>query len=112
MTDPTGLFHFAGTLRTVTRAGAHTFRGTYDPFAGTGEFLPLGMPSIVTLGWDGADAFTVRTDAHGCVTSIDLVLSVEAEKLRMHTGMSEHGRAQSIVKPRHAGEAMDFYYTK
>ena len=112
MTDPLGLTRFAAAIKTVTRVDAHTFHGTYDPFAGTGEFLPLGLPSILTLGWGGDDPFTVRTDAHGWVTSLDLVLSAKTETLRMHTSMSEHGKAQTIAKPKHSGEAMDFYYDK
>lgn len=112
MTDPTGLTHFITTIKSVTKVDAHTYRGTYDPFEGTGDFLPLGLPSILTLGWGGADPFTVRTDARGWVTSLDLVLTVKKETLRMHTGMSDHGKAQSITKPKHSGEAMDFYYDK
>ena len=112
MTDPLGLTHFVSTIRSVTRVDAHTFRGTYDPFAGKGEFLPLGLPSILTLGWGGNDPFTVRTDAHGWVTSLDLVLTVKDQTLRMHTQLTGHGKPQTITKPRHAGEAMDFYYDK
>jgi hypothetical protein len=110
LTDPTGLIHFTTTIKSVQRVDAHTYRGTYDPFEGTGEFLPIGIPSLTMLGWGGEDPFTVRTDARGWVTSIDLVLTVKKETMRMRTTMSDHGKSTSITKPKHSGEAMDFYY--
>jgi hypothetical protein len=112
MTDPTGLTHFAATIRSVDRIDPHTYRGTYDPFEGSGEFLPIGVPSIITFGQGGADDFTVRTDAKGWVTSIETVLTTKKATMRMKTTLSAHGKRSAITRPRSFGEAMDFYYDR
>jgi hypothetical protein len=109
--DPTGLKKFASTIVSVERTAPHSYTGRFDPDGkDTKSFLPVGAPSIVTIGMP-LSPFTITTDDQGWVTSISVVLTPsEGPKSTMTTTMSDHGKRLTISTPAHAGEAADFYY--
>ncbi|WP_444949112.1 hypothetical protein [Micromonospora ureilytica] len=112
--DPTGLKAFTSSIVSVSRVDPHTYTGRFDPHGDkdTTSFLPVGAPSIVSLGIRPSP-FTITTDAQGWVTSIKVELSPsEGPKLTMTTTMKDHGKPSKINAPARAGEAADFYYRK
>ncbi|MEU2611949.1 hypothetical protein ABZ570_10250 [Micromonospora sp. NPDC007271] len=111
--DPTGLKAFAASVTSVQPAGPHTYTGRFDPNGKDAKsFLPVGAPSIVSLGMP-LSPFTITTDDQGWVTSITVELTPsEGPKLTMTTTMSGHGKPLRIKAPARAGEAADFYYGK
>ncbi|MFI2648559.1 hypothetical protein [Micromonospora fulviviridis] len=110
--DPTGLKAFTSSIVSVERAGS-TYTGRFDPDGkDTKSFLPVGAPSIVSIGTP-LSPFTITTDDQGWVTSIRVELSPsDGPKLTMTTTMRDHGKPLKINAPAHAGEADDFYYRK
>ncbi|SCF35198.1 hypothetical protein GA0074696_4732 [Micromonospora purpureochromogenes] len=102
--DPTGLKTFTSTITSVQRTGPHFWTGRFDPDgANVQSFLPVGAPSIVSLGMP-LSPFTITTDDQGWVTSIKVELTPSAgPKLTMTTTMSGHGKAPQIKAPARAG---------
>ncbi|MFE9204726.1 hypothetical protein [Micromonospora sp. NPDC007230] len=111
--DPTGLKAFTSSITSAYRAGPNTYTGRFDPREGDARsFLPVGAPSIVSLGMP-LSPFTITTDDRGWVTSIKVELAPsEGPKLTLTTTMSGHGKPLKIKAPAKAGEAADFYYDK
>ncbi|XVV11253.1 hypothetical protein ACQP2X_41455 [Actinoplanes sp. CA-131856] len=107
MTDPNGVAAFTKSIGTVRKTGPRGFSGTFDPSAGSEDFLPIGAPSIWIIG--GTADFKAFTDANGWITRIDVQVN-NKETLKMTTTFSAHGKPVSVVKPKRVGEAMDFYY--
>ncbi|MEU1585875.1 hypothetical protein [Micromonospora sp. NPDC005710] len=111
--DPTGLKAFTSSIISVDRVDPHTYAGRFDPNGNsTTSFLPVGAPSIVSIGTRLAP-FRITTDDAGWVTSITVELSPnDGPKLTMTTTMKDHGKPLKINAPKGAGEAADFYYRK
>jgi len=112
MTDPTGLARFISTISSVERTGPHAYSGRFDPYAHGPRFLPIGAPSIVTIG-GGTAPFTATTDEQNRVVSIHIELSPSTgPKLVMTTTLSEPGKPLPTRAPPKASvrEAADFYY--
>ncbi|MET8088859.1 hypothetical protein [Micromonospora sp. NPDC005220] len=109
--DPTGLKAFTSSIVSVDRVDPHTYTGRFDPNGkDTTSFLPVGAPSIVSLG-ARLSPFTITTDDRGWVTSIKVELSPsDGPKLTMTTTMKDHGTPSQITAPKGAGEAAEFYY--
>ncbi|SCG65210.1 hypothetical protein GA0070609_4028 [Micromonospora echinaurantiaca] len=109
--DPTGLTAFTSSITSAHRTDQHTYTGRFDPDGkDTKSFLPVGAPSIVSIGTP-LSPFTIVTDDQGWVTSIRVELtSREGPTLTMTTTMSDHGKPLKISAPAHADEAADFYY--
>ena len=109
--DPTGLKTFTSAIVSAKRTGPRTYTGRFDPASTLSDaFLPVGAPSLVTLGMSVAP-FTVTTDGTGWVTSIAVELTPgEGPKLTMTTKMSAHGKALTVKAPAGAAEADDFIY--
>jgi hypothetical protein len=109
--DPTGLKKFTSAIVTVERTDPHSYTGRFDPDGkDTQPFLPVGAPSIVSIGMP-LSQFTITTDDQGWVTSIRVELTPsEGPKSTMTTTMSDHGKRLTIRAPARAGEAADFYY--
>ncbi|RKN35582.1 hypothetical protein [Micromonospora musae] len=111
--DPTGLKAFTSSIASVDRTGPNTYTGRFDPDGeDTKPFLPVGAPSIVSIGTP-MSPFTIITDDQGWVTSIKVELTPgNGPKLTMTTTMSGHGKPVKVSPPADAGEAADFYYDK
>ncbi|MCG5460802.1 hypothetical protein AB0K35_07765 [Micromonospora sp. NPDC053740] len=111
--DPTGLKAFTASIVSVDRVDPHTYTGRFDPTGkDTTSFLPVGAPSIVSIGVR-LSPFTITTDDQGWVTSIKVELSPsDGPKLTLTTTMKDHGKSLKINAPARAGEAADFYYGK
>ncbi|MFE9690129.1 hypothetical protein [Micromonospora sp. NPDC005806] len=111
--DPTGLKTFTATITSVQRTGPYTYTGRFDPDGkDTKSFLPVGAPSLVSLGMP-LSPFTITTDDQGWVTSIKVELTPsKGPKLTLTTTMSGHGKPLKIKAPAGAGEAADFYYDR
>jgi hypothetical protein len=110
--DPTGLGTFIAAIWSVRRIAPDTYSGMFDPNQSSDAFLPVGAPSLVSLGMPQAP-FTIKTDEQGWVTSIavELVPSTGA-KVTMTTELREHGRRLSIKPPSRSNvvEADDAFY--
>ncbi|MBB5866985.1 hypothetical protein F4553_000364 [Allocatelliglobosispora scoriae] len=115
MADPTGLVKFTSMIGTVQQSGPNAYKGTFSPAtSGLKPFIPLGAPSIVSLGVYSAD-FTATTNAQGWVTSITIeVQAAKGPALTMTTDLSGHGTKLGIKAPPKSkvDEAADIYYEK
>ncbi|MET7751012.1 hypothetical protein [Micromonospora sp. NPDC005367] len=111
--DPTGLKAFTSSIVSAERTGTHTYTGRFDPDGkDTKSFLPVGAPSIVSIGTP-LSPFTITTDDQGWVTSVRAELSPSGgPKLTMTTTMKDHAKPLKITAPADADEAADFYYRK
>jgi hypothetical protein len=109
MKDPTGLGKFITSIVSVQRTGPRGYRGEFEATQSGDPFVPIGAPSVWSLGFGNAD-FTATTDAAGWVTSISLVLPDQKNRLTMTTSLSNHGKPTGIKKPKRYDEAADFYY--
>jgi hypothetical protein len=109
--DPNGLGTFISSIESVQPDGAYKFRGMFDPTKGGGKpFAPIGVPSVVALGFGTDSIFTATTNAGGFVTSISLEMYDEKTKLTMTTTLSNQGKPTGVAKPTSFDEADDFYY--
>jgi hypothetical protein len=110
--DPTGLGTFISAIESVRRIAPNTYSGMFDPNQSSDAFLPVGAPSMVSLGTPQAP-FTIKTDERGWVTSlaVELVQSTGA-KVTMTTELREHGRQLTIKPPSRSAvvEADDAFY--
>ncbi|GIE89616.1 hypothetical protein Are01nite_60960 [Actinoplanes regularis] len=109
MKDPTGLAKFASSIESVERTGPNTFRGEFTAMQTGDPFVPIGTPSIIVFSFGTSD-FTATTDGKGWVTSVAVELKDEKATLKMTTTLGSHGKPTGIAKPKHYGEAADFYY--
>ena len=108
--DPTGIATFIDSIGPVERKGDHEYKGKFDADNKT-HFLPIGAPSIVTIGLR-AEPFTATLDAAGNVVSLHMELEAKDKKFAMTTTFSEHGKALSTKKPTKSSvdEADSLYY--
>ena len=112
MADPTGLVEFTSAVKTAERVDAHTFSGEFDPTATLPGFLPIGAPSLVSIGMRRSP-YTVTVDDQGWVTAIHIELSPShGPAIAMTTTFKEHGKSLPIKAPAKSSvrEAADFYY--
>jgi hypothetical protein len=112
LADATGLVKFVSTIRSAQRTGPTTFTGRFDPFVAGDEFLPIGAPSLWTLG-AGTQPFTATTDEQGQVVSVQVEFAPsEGQKLVMTTTFADHGRPSGVKAPARGNvqEAADLYY--
>lgn len=110
--DPTGLAKFAANVTSVQRATDGTYSGTVDPYVKGPGFLPIGAPSIVTLGM-GKAPFKATTDTQGNVLTITIELSPTGKpKLSMTTTLTDHGKPSTTKPPKSSlvDEADEMYY--
>lgn len=109
--DPTGLKGFTSSIVSVDRTGPRTYTGRFDPDGkGTTPFLPVGAPSIVSIGMP-LSPFVITTDDQGWINSIKIELSPsKGPKLTITTTMSDHGKALKINAPAGAVEAAESTY--
>jgi len=110
-TDPTGLKRFTAAILSAEQIDPHTYSGKFNPEGKAADpFIPVGAPSIVTLGMLSA-SYTITTNAQGWVTSIKVQLApTKGPKLTLTTTLTAHGSALNITAPAGAKEAADFYY--
>jgi hypothetical protein len=112
LTDPVGLAQFAKEVHYVERAGANAYRGRFDADGPNSAFLPLGAPSLWSIGHDSTP-FTATTDEQGRVTAITIDLpQLNKPTITMTTTFSEHGKALTTKAPARSqyDEADDLYY--
>jgi hypothetical protein len=97
--DPTGLGTFISAMWSVRRIAPNVYSGMFDPNHSSGAFLPVGAPSLVSLGMPQAP-FTIKTDEQGWVTSLAVELvQGTGTKITMTTELCEHGRQLTIKPP-------------
>lgn len=111
MTDPTGLVKFTTRVSTAEPGGAGTYTGTFDASGARPEFLPVGAPSIWSIGGQGSP-FTITVDGQGWVTSIAIELTSKDKTLKLLTTMSGHGAPAQVKAPARKSvvEADAMYY--
>ncbi len=109
MKDPTGLAKFTSSIESVERTGPNTFRGKFAAMQTGDPFVPIGTPSVIVFSFGNSD-FTATTGGNGRVTSIVVELKDKKATLKMTTTLGGHGKPTGITKPKHYGEAADFYY--
>ncbi|WP_238016224.1 hypothetical protein KZZ52_28695 [Dactylosporangium sp. AC04546] len=110
--DPTGLAKFTANVKSVERTSDTTYTGTVDPYVKGPGFLPIGAPSIVTLGM-GRTPFKATADAQGNILTITIELSpTDKPKISMTTTLSEHGKPLTTKPPKQSlvDEADEMYY--
>lgn len=109
--DATGLVQFAGAITEARRTGPGTYTGRFRPDTEdvTEPFLPLGTPSVRSVGMR-VSPFTVTLDARGWVTSIAVELTpTNSPTLHMDVALSAHGKPVDVERP-DAQEADDTLY--
>jgi hypothetical protein len=109
-TDPTGIAGFVESIGSVELKSEHEYSGKFNA-DNKNRFLPIGAPSIFTIGLTAAP-FTATTDAQGNVVSLHIELEAKDKKYVMTTTFSEHGKALSTKKPAKSSvdEADNLYY--
>jgi len=108
-TDATGLDRFAEAITSTRRTGRNTYTGRFAPDSGGDPFLPIGAPSLRSVGMR-VSPFTVTTDATGWVTAIRMEMTPsDSPTLTMEARLSAHGAPLGVEKP-DAREADDLYY--
>jgi hypothetical protein len=110
--DPTGLDTFIASIASAHRTGPRAYAGRFDPHQGSSAFLPIGAPSIISIGMVNAP-FTITTDEQGWVTSIAMELTpTDGPKLTMTTTLHDHDRLPGIKPPARSRvvEADDMVY--
>ncbi|WP_203922772.1 hypothetical protein [Rugosimonospora africana] len=112
MTDPTGLAKFITKIATVEQPDPHTYQGYFDPYGSGANFLPIGAPSLWSIGGGNAP-FTATTDEQGRVSQIRIVLEPSnGTTLTMTTTLSDQGKPLQVKAPAKANvrEADPMYY--
>jgi hypothetical protein len=98
MSDPTGLARFITTVGFVQRTAPHTYSGSFDANA-SGPFLPIGAPTLVTIG--GHAPFTATTDEQNRVSRIHIELPPQPNGLQlvMTTTLNGHDEPLTTKAP-------------
>ncbi|MEV4140361.1 hypothetical protein AB0J72_50395 [Dactylosporangium sp. NPDC049742] len=111
MTDPTGLVQFTTKVGQATLKSAGTYTGTFNASGAKPEFLPVGAPSIWSIGGENSP-FTISVDEQGWVTSIAVELTGKDKTLKLVTTLSGHNTPTQIKAPakKSVVEADDMYY--
>jgi hypothetical protein len=112
LSDPVGLTRFASELGIVKRGGPNTYEGTFDASGASPAFLPLGAPSIWSIGYFSTP-FTATIDEQGRVLAITIEMTQKDKPtITMKTTFSGHGTALTTRAPAKSqyAEADDMYY--
>jgi hypothetical protein len=109
--DPVGLTAFGTLVSDVERTGKRSYAGLLKPSPGqSAPFLPLGAPSIVSLG-DVLTKFEATTDAKGYLETVEVQLQTPGKAaLTMRTAFSGHGKPVTVRAPGTFLEADAVYY--
>jgi hypothetical protein len=112
LSDPVGLTRFASELGIVKRSGTNTYQGTFDASGASPAFLPLGAPSLWTIG-HASTPFKATTDEQGRITTITIDMAQSGKPtITMKTTISEHGNPLTTKAPAKSqyAEADSMYY--